>query len=298
VVAGVLYLVFGVGVWNVRKWAFNGLILLSIFDIVFMVVFPHSLPDFFPSLDKFRLLHLAIIYAVPGTLGSFIVLLLAFSSRSLVISGQPFQGVEQEKAKMSKTREWVEVIVTALVLALVIRAYVVQAFKIPSGSMIPTLRIGDHLLVNKFMYGTEIPFAGKRILSFKDPERGDIIVFKFPRDEKRDFIKRIIGVGGDVVEEIDKHVFVNGKPLEDEHAVHLDPEFRFPGTDPRDTFSPIRVPEGKYFVMGDNRDFSHDSRYWGFVDRSEIRGKAFVIYWSWDGEENLPRLGRIGNLVR
>jgi signal peptidase I len=298
IVIGVLYLVFGVGVWNVRKWAFNAIIVLSTFDILFMIIFPDALPGFFSSLRGVKVIQSAIIYVVPGIVGSFIVLGLAIISRRLAGNSRHFEKLYKEKTAVSKGREWGEVIVTAIVLALIIRAYSVQAFKIPSGSMIPTLQIGDHLLVNKFLYGTEIPFLGKRILAFKEPQRGDIIVFKYPKDESRDFIKRVIGVGGDVVEERDKRIFVNGEPLRDEHAVHMDPDFEDPSINPRDTFGPITVPEGKYFVMGDNRDFSHDSRYWGFVDKSEILGKAFLIYWSWDGKKFLPRLGRIGNLVR
>lgn len=193
--------------------------------------------------------------------------------------------------------EYAEAIVTALVLALIIRAYIVQAFKIPSGSMIPTLLIGDHILVNKFIYGTKIPLTDKKILVWRTPERGDIIVFKYPENPKKDFIKRVIATGGDVIEERDKIVYVNGKAVFEPYAYHVDRTIRSGGNDPRDNFGPIVVPKDKVFVMGDNRDQSYDSRYWGFVDMKDIRGKALLIYWSWD-PDNWVRLNRIGRLIR
>jgi len=202
------------------------------------------------------------------------------------------------KRKKGIVREYAEAIITALLLALIIRAYVVQAFKIPSGSMIPTLLVGDHILVTKFIYGTKIPFTDKKILVFREPRRNDVIVFKYPKDPDRDFIKRVIGVEGDVVEERNKVVYVNGKPLNEPYIQHTDNDIRSIGMDVRDNFGPIYVPKGKLFVMGDNRDQSFDSRYWGFVDVSAVKGKAFIIYWSWDSNRHLPRLNRIGRLVR
>jgi signal peptidase I len=202
---------------------------------------------------------------------------------------------EKQKEKFRKKAwEYTEAIVTALILALIIRAYVVQAFKIPSGSMIPTLLIGDHILVNKFIYGTKIPFSDKKILVFKNPRKGDIIVFKYPENPKRDFIKRVIATEGDVVEEKNKVVYVNGKPLNEPYAQHTDKNILF---DRRDQFGPIKVTEGKLFVMGDNRDQSYDSRYWGFVDKSYVRGKAFILYWSWDKTKHWVRFNRIGRLI-
>ncbi len=194
--------------------------------------------------------------------------------------------------------EYAEAIVTALILALFIRAFVVQAFKIPTASMYPTLLVGDHLLVNKFVYGTKLPFSDKKVLAIADPERADIIVFRYPEDPKRDFIKRIVAVGVDVIESRNKVLYVNGKKVEEPYARHTDSSVKPPGFDPRDNFGPIVVPEGKYFVMGDNRDQSHDSRYWGFVDASEIRGKAMIIYWSWDREKHMPRFSRFARTVR
>ena len=201
------------------------------------------------------------------------------------------------KKKKSLLWEYVEAIVTALILALLIRTFVVQAFKIPSGSMIPTLLIGDHILVNKFIYGTTIPFTDKKILIFKNPQKEDIIVFKYPRNPDKDFIKRVIATAGDVIEEKNKIIYLNGQALNEPYIQHVDTNLSFNAMDPRDNFGPIKVPKNKLFVMGDNRDQSYDSRYWGFVDLSEVRGKAFIIYWSWD-PNGWVRFNRIGRLIR
>jgi signal peptidase I len=164
--------------------------------------------------------------------------------------------------------------------------------------MITTLLIGDHILVNKFIYGTKIPFSDKRVLVLRSPEKGDIIVFKYPADPSRDFIKRVMAVEGDTIESRDKKIYVNGKPLDEPYVQHTDSSVRPRGVEARDTFGPYVVPEGKYFMMGDNRDQSYDSRYWGFVDRKEIKGEAMIIYWSWDSKNHWPRFGRIGRLVK
>jgi signal peptidase I len=201
------------------------------------------------------------------------------------------------KKKKSLLWEYVEAIVTALILALLIRTFVVQAFKIPSGSMIPTLLIGDHILVNKFLYGTTIPFTDKKILIFRNPKKEDIIVFKYPRNPDKDFIKRVMATEGDVIEEKNKVIYLNGKALTEPYIQHVDKNQSFNAMDPRDNFGPIKVPKNKLFVMGDNRDQSYDSRYWGFVDLSEVRGEAFIIYWSWD-PGNWVRFNRIGRLIR
>ncbi|MEW6109240.1 MAG: signal peptidase I [Nitrospirota bacterium] len=208
-----------------------------------------------------------------------------------------------KRKKKSAIRETIEAVIVAFLIALVIRTFVIQAFKIPSGSMIPTLQIGDHILVNKFLLGTpvDIPFTNInlfRMPGLRKAQRGDIIVFKYPEDPKRDFIKRIIGVGGDVVESRDKTVFVNGRKLVEPYAQHVDDETKPAFQDRRDNFGPIVVPDGEVFVMGDNRDQSYDSRFWGFVDVSEIKGKAIIIYWSWDGKETWVRFNRIGRLVK
>jgi signal peptidase I len=194
-------------------------------------------------------------------------------------------------------REYAESIVIAVLLALVIRTYLVQAFKIPSGSMEDTLAIGDHLLVSKFIYGTKIPFADTRVLTLRDPRRGDVIVFEYPEDPSKDFIKRVVGVPGDVVEGKEKKVYVNGKLYENQHEVHKEKDIIPKELNPRDTFSPVTVPANSYFVMGDNRDRSYDSRFWKFVKRDQIKGLAFIKYWSWDREKMRPRFGNIGRLI-
>lgn len=202
-----------------------------------------------------------------------------------------------QKKKSNKLLEYAKAIGLALILALFIRAYFVQAFKIPSGSMIPTLLIGDHLLVNKFIYGTKIPFVDNKILIFRKPERGDIVVFRFPHEPDRDFIKRIIAIEGDTIEGRNKEIFLNGKKLVESYVQHSDIYLIRGGREPRDNFGPLTVPKDMYFVMGDNRDQSFDSRYWGFVSSKDIKGKAFILYWSWDDEKKMPRFGRIGNLI-
>jgi signal peptidase I len=208
-----------------------------------------------------------------------------------------------KKDKQAILWEYTKAIITALVLALFIRAYFIQAFKIPSGSMIPTLLIGDHILVNKFIYGTIIPFTDKRILVFRKPQRGDIMVFKYPEDPSRDFIKRTIAIEGDMIESRNKTIYVNGKPLSEPYTQHTDVSapsggIEPGGIEPRDNFGPFIIPKGKYFMMGDNRDQSYDSRYWGYVDMNLIKGEALIIYWSWDSKNNWPRFGRIGKLVK
>jgi signal peptidase I len=198
----------------------------------------------------------------------------------------------------SAFREYAEAIIIAVLLALFIRTFIVQAFKIPSGSMIETLQIGDHILVNKFLYGIHIPFTDLDLLPIRKPHRMDIIVFKYPADESKDFIKRVIGEPGDVVEVHDKIVYVNQQALVEPYIIHRDPMTYPSGADsPRDNMGPLTVPEDSYFVMGDNRDQSLDSRFWGFVKRPKIKGKAFLIYWSWDGPNTWVRWGRIGHLI-
>lgn len=195
-------------------------------------------------------------------------------------------------------REYAEAIIIAIILALFIRTFIVQAFKIPSGSMMDTLQIGDHILVNKFLYGTKIPFTDINILPIREPQRLDIIVFKYPEDESKDFIKRVIGEPGDVVEVRKKKLYVNGTPLYETYTIQRDLEIHPPGIgSPRDHFGPFTVPPGSYFVMGDNRDQSLDSRFWGTVKFEKIKGKAFLIYWSWDGVKSWVRWDRIGDFI-
>jgi len=186
----------------------------------------------------------------------------------------------------------------AILIALFIRTFVVQAFKIPSGSMKQTLQIGDHILVNKFIFGIKMPYWNKTILPLKTPQRGDIIVFKYPVDPHKDFIKRVIGVGGDVIESRDKQLYVNHKQVNHEFGVHTDPRILSGANKPRDNFGPLTVPENALFVMGDNRDESYDSRFWGFVDLKAVNGKAFIIYWSWDSQNFGVRWKRLGQILR
>ena len=205
---------------------------------------------------------------------------------------------EAQKKKKSSLRENIEAIFLAILLALFIRTFIIQAFKIPSGSMKQTLQIGDHILVNKFIYGIKIPFSQTTIIPIKKPERGDIVVFKFPEDPDKDFIKRVISIAGDVVECRDKQVYINHKRLNHDYGIHTDPNIIPAGLQPRDNFGPIVVPENSLFVMGDNRDHSYDSRFWGFVDLKAVKGKALIIYWSWDKENFGVRWNRIGQILK
>jgi len=159
--------------------------------------------------------------------------------------------------------------------------------------MLPTLLIGDHLLVNKFIYGIKIPFTGKTLVPIKNPGRGDVVVFKFPKDRSIDYIKRVIAVPGDTVEIKEKKVFINGQAVADEHASITSTSVLSGSSSPRDNFGPVLVPENRIFVMGDNRDNSYDSRFWGFVDQKDVLGKAFILYWSWDIDKPLLSFDRL-----
>jgi len=199
--------------------------------------------------------------------------------------------------KAAKIREYAEAIIIAILIAAFIRTFVVQAFKIPSGSMKPTLEIGDHILVNKFSYGVKLPYLRNTIIPVGQPQRGDIAVFIYPEDKSKDFIKRVIAVGGDTVEIRDKKLYVNGEAVDDPHGVHVEDVIYPRAIQRRDNFGPVKVPEGTLFVMGDNRDQSYDSRFWGFVKLEDVIGKAFIIYFSWDSENGGVRWGRIGKLL-
>ncbi len=197
----------------------------------------------------------------------------------------------------SKVKEYAEVLIVALLLALIIRTFIVAAVKIPSGSMIPTLQIGDQLLVSKFSYGIKIPYVMKTIVPVGEPRREDIIVFIYPQDRTKDFVKRVIGLPGDAVEIRNKQLYLNGKPYRDAHGFHTDPLIIPGAMQPRDNFGPVSVPPGSLFVMGDNRDFSADSRFWGFVEQKDVLGKAFMIFFSRDKEKNRVRWERIGRIL-
>ena len=192
----------------------------------------------------------------------------------------------QPRKDKSFLREYGEALGIALILALIIRAFLVQAFSIPSGSMQPTLLIGDYLLVNKFSYGIRNPFTNKVLVPLGQPRRGDVVVFIFPQDPTKDYIKRVIGLPGDKVQLVNKKVYINGELIETPQAVYDDSD-RIPGNQvARDNFGPAVVPPNSYFVMGDNRDHSYDSRFWGFVSMDALRGKALIIYFSWAGDHS------------
>lgn len=230
--------------------------------------------------------------------------------------------------RKSTAREYAESIGIAVLVALFLRSFVVEAFRIPSGSMIPTLQVGDHIFVNKFIYGVRIPWTDIKLgMGWRKPERGEVIVFKFPRDPAKDFIKRIVGIEGDVIEVRQDILYVNGNPVErvkqskavceyddkvSEESERWEHRFctAYRETLGRRSFTTIydvgvperswpqvRVPPGNVFVMGDNRDNSHDSRYWGFVPASLIKGRAMVIWWS-SGQPEGIRLKRMGRTVQ
>ncbi len=202
--------------------------------------------------------------------------------------------------RKSTTREYFESICVAVILALFVRTFVVQAFKIPTGSMENNLLIGDHLLVNKFVFAPTLSRIEETLLPIDPIRRGDILVFKYPEDPERDFIKRVIGLPGEVVELKEKKVYIDGKPL-DEPYVHFlfpldpsSPDSSEGGLDLRRTYGPATVPDGEYFMMGDNRDNSQDSRYWGFLRRDYVKGKALFVYFSFgEGGSGIPLLGNV-----
>ncbi len=185
------------------------------------------------------------------------------------------------KRKKGVFREYAEAAAIAVILALFIRTFVVQAFKIPSGSMEPTLLVGDHILVNKFIYGIKIPYLRKTLIPISEPQRNDVIVFIYPVDQSKDFIKRVIGLPGDMVEIIGKEILINGKVFDDRFGHYTEGPGPSARSSVRGKIGPLTVPEGHLFVMGDNRDHSYDSRFWGFVPLSAVKGEAFIIYWSW-----------------
>ena len=213
---------------------------------------------------------------------------------------EPGQGDTRKKPRW---QEYGESIFIALALALIIRAFLVQAFSIPSGSMEPTLLVGDYLLVNKLAYGIRNPFTNNVLIPLGTPQRGDVVVFLYPQDPDKDYIKRVIGLPGDRIEIKNKKLYLNGRlteippPSEDPdapRAVYRDPEVT---PTERDNFGPVVVPKDAYFVMGDNRDKSYDSRFWGFVPMRDLKGRAFIIYFSWEGSGQ-PQATLLPSLVR
>jgi signal peptidase I len=212
--------------------------------------------------------------------------------------------------KRSIVREYVEAALWAVVLTFLLRGFVIQAFRIPSESMVPTLLKGDFLFVNKFEYGPKLPFTHIRLPGLRGPRTGDIIVFQFPDNPRLDYIKRCVATGGQTVEVRDKRVYVDGAPsvAADRFAYHMDPGISCGGqVGPfpedaglltcRDNFGPFRVPPGRLFMMGDNRENSNDSRFWGTVPMDYVKGRAMFIYWSWDGARFMPRWSRLLRVI-
>lgn len=197
-----------------------------------------------------------------------------------------------------------------LAIVLILRSFLVEPFQIPSGSMLPTLEVGDFILVNKYAYGLRLPVLGTKILDVGEPERGDVMVFRYPKDGETNYIKRVIGMPGDTVSYHDKQLFINDRKIESEFVVRLPPiEVRREDLDgvEHDIFHTMgrsgaagegewHIPEGQYFMMGDNRDNSNDSRYWGFVPEKLIVGKAFAIWMHWESFVSLPSFKRVGGI--
>ena len=203
-----------------------------------------------------------------------------------------------EPFKKSTLREYFESIVIAVILALFIRTFVVQAFKIPTGSMENNLLIGDHLLVNKMIFGPTVSPLERRVMPVGGIKRGDVVVFKYPEEPDRDFIKRVIGLPGETLEVREKKVYINGRALDEPYVHFLQPPSsgsEYPEVtsyDVRERYGPVTIPSDQYFMMGDNRDNSQDSRYWGFLPRELVKGKALVIYWSYEaGREDYQENG-------
>jgi signal peptidase I len=192
----------------------------------------------------------------------------------------------------STVREYFESIIVAVILALFIRTFVVQAFKIPTGSMEPNLLVGDHLLVNKFVFAPTASDAERVVLPMRDIRRGDVVVFKFPEEPERDFIKRVIGLPGDTIELRQRQLSVNGQKVDEPYAHYLFPQGEGDEStvyDVRERYGPVTVPPEHYFMMGDNRDNSQDSRYWGFLPAHYVKGRALMIYWSFESAEQPHR---------
>jgi signal peptidase I len=207
----------------------------------------------------------------------------------MAAAGRPGHTRDMSSHSKSTAREYFESIVVAVILALFIRTFIVQAFKIPTGSMEENLLIGDHLLVNKFVFGPTATSIEEALLPVQPINRGDIVVFKYPEDPERDFIKRVIGLPGETLEVRNKRVYIDGEPIDEPYVHFIIPPsgagvsaHEYTSVDLRERHGPVKVPPGQYFVMGDNRDNSQDSRYWGFLPREYIKGHAMMVYWSYE----------------
>ncbi len=206
------------------------------------------------------------------------------------------------KKSKSKLREYGESLAIAAILAISVKSLVFAAYTVPSGSMEPTLLVGDYLIANRLSYVVKVPFSDIVLLTLGEPERGDIIIFRYPKDRSKDFVKRVIAKPGEVVEIRDKVLYVNKERVDEKGANFRDQRIIPSFVAPRDNFGPVTVPQDSYFAMGDNRDNSLDSRFWGFLKREDLVGKAEIIYFSRDAKASDPvtyvRWGRIGHLVR
>jgi signal peptidase I len=181
--------------------------------------------------------------------------------------------------------------------ACLLRIYVLQSYKSTTHYMAETLVVGDYFLVNKFIYGRKIPFTDRRLFRIREPRRGDVIIFEYPEDPGKDFVMRVVGIPGDAVEGTDKKVYVNGELSENVRELHTEVEIIPREQNPRDNFGPVKVPANALFVMGDNRDRSYDSRFWGCVPYGRVKGQAFFTYWSWDPDHRRMRWGHVGKRI-
>jgi signal peptidase I len=314
----VIGIAMGAYAWLTRRWTDDGKL-----DHRWFAVFWHAL---FLGLAGFAITLVAVLsmesrrFSAPGGMFSYRQLIPALCGAGVLglfgfwRAWSEGSGAEKRRHFLNEDMEWAETVFSAVLLAALLMYFVVQAFKIPSGSMESTLRIGDHLFVNKFIYGLKVPFVDKRVLALRQVQRGDIVVFRFPTEDVneehcgsvqhgKDFIKRVIGLPGDRVELKAGEVFINGAPLgKEDYAQYLDPVRHpkpiFPisleqyqtlwegrkldgklGDGMRDDFGPIAVPPDAYLMMGDNRDRSCDGRYWGPVQKKYLKGKAWIKYW-------------------
>ena len=277
-----------------RKWWLAGL--LSLFEpglgqiyngqalkgLIFIVLPLLFLPLFYFLCRRGEYLHWIL-----GTAAALAMIYYLVVVADAIFTAKKY-GNEYQLKKFNKLIFYIGIVLAVAFVNIQISNFIknnyIQAYKIPAGSNEPTLLIGDHILVD-------------RHITARNPKRGDIIVFEFPEDPQRDFVKRVVAGAGDTVEIRNKVLLVNGRAVPEPYAVHVDNEV-FPGTlIPRDNFKPVTVPENSYFVMGDNRDSSYDSRFWGYVEKFEIKGTVKNIYWSWDQKRKVVRWGRIGKRV-
>ena len=222
------------------------------------------------------------------------------SSRSAKQRSAPAASRKAPPSGQSSFREWAKAIVFSVLFVVTFRGVVAQAYQIPTGSMENTLLVGDYLFINKMLYGSEIDIGmgGHRLFyyrfpAFRQPEQGDIIVFRYPENPRQDFIKRCVALAGQTVEIKNKELYVDGIRQVEPYVIHIDPRVLPREITQRDNFGPFKVPPGTIFMMGDNRDNSHDSRFWGPLPVGLIKGKAAIRYFSWDGDHHAVRLGRM-----